>query len=147
MNRTVKFVVLSVILSVMILPLASCKKEGNTPAEKVFLYASQHVRETFFLSLEDYSPITMGYAVKYTAASFKTGSEGLNMVIEHAMDHNMAIMGQGMKVASVGSNVMYYSSIKVFDTLNYGAALDFAYMQGQVDIYDLSTGTTMSEEK
>ena len=146
MKRSLKLLSLFIMLSVVILPLVSCQKEGNTPVEKVFLHASHYVRGNFFLSLEDYDEITEGYAVKYAAASNKTGSEGLNLVVDHALEHNMAVMGQGMRMASANSNVMYYSSIKVFDTLDYGAALDFANEQGQVDVFDLTTGYSIANE-
>lgn len=132
MRQWVRYFVMALLVATVSLPLASCKKEGYTPAEKVFLYATRHVNEQFFLSLEDYSEITGGYAVRYTAAMLKTGSTGLNQVVDHAMKNGMAIWGQCSK------NVYYYSSIRIFD--NYGEAIYFALAQGQSQMYNINTG-------
>ena len=99
--------------------------------ERVWEYSKKNPHG-FTLNIETFKPIKFGICVAYLETQNSFGKQGLELVINHALNHNKIIGGW----LNDQNELYYFDSIRVFK--NSENAIRFAKLNKQLAVFDLT---------
>jgi hypothetical protein len=88
--------------------------------------------EGFTIEIPSLKPVTSGYISAYLETQNSFGYEGLDKVINHAINHGKVVGGW----LDTETNLYYFDSSKVFENLK--EAIEFGKQNKQIAIFDLN---------
>lgn len=88
----------------------------------------------FTLNVETMKPVKYGISAAYKEAQESFGKEGLNGVINHALEHGKTAGGW----LDAESDRYYFDSVKIFKNAEIDKAKEFAKENDQLAIFDLT---------
>ena len=125
--------------SFLVLLAFSCGTLRPTPAaylvEKVWEF-SQSRPEGFTLELSTWTEPKEGISAAYELAESCVDISGLEFVINHAQAHEGFVGGW----LNSADSLYYFDSVRIFPVDSLDAAIRFGRANGQIAIYNLSTG-------
>ena len=104
-------------------------------AERVWQFSQAHP-DGFTIDIRTFEEPQVGIAVAYAATQGCHSRESLTSVVTHALDHDGYVGGW----YDSESGLYYFDSSKLFPEDQMDEALDFARKNGQLAIYDITTG-------
>lgn len=108
-------------------------------ADQLWEYSLDHP-DGFTLEIGSMTEAAEGIAVAYAATQGSHSRNSLPSVIRHAYRHDGYIGGW----LDTGSGLYYFDSVRLFPENQLQEALTFAYLNGQLAVYILSTGEEIS---
>lgn len=134
------FILKVFILFTVISLLTTCKKDDPVAdlIEFVWSYSVSHP-DGFTLDIETKTPVTAGIVVSYEETQNSFGKENLRKVIEHALQHDNKVGGW----FNASDSSYYFDSDKVFTDGLMTEAIDFARMNHQLAIYDITNDSVI----
>ena len=123
----------------MVLLAFSCGTIRLTPTaelvDKVWEFSQFHPKG-FTLELSTWTEPTEGFSVAYEQVESCVDYSGLEFVINHALSHEGYVGGW----FNTGDSLYYFDSVSIFPIDSLDAAIRFGQANGQIAIYNLSTG-------
>ena len=126
----------------------SCKSNDSKSesteelVERVWQFSLSHP-EGFTIDIRTMEESTEGIAVSYAATQGCHSRDSLKFVITHALEHDGYVGGW----LDSESGFYYFDSTKLFPEDQMEEALKFAYENGQLAIFILSTGEEIRLDK
>ena len=123
----------------MVLLAFSCGTIRLTPTtelvDKVWEFSQSHPKG-FTLELSTWTEPTEGISVAYEQVESCVDYSGVVFVINHALSHEGYVGGW----FNTGDSLYYFDSVRIFPVDSLDAAIRFGQANGQIAIYNLSTG-------
>lgn len=93
----------------------------------------------FTLNIETLEQVKFGICVAYFETQDSFGKQGLEQVINHALQHNKIVGGW----LNDENGLYYFDSIKIFKNSELKKAIEFAKQNQQIAIFDLTNLNTI----
>ena len=123
----------------LVLLASSCGTLRPTPkaylVEKVWEFSLSRP-EGFTLELSTWTEPTEGISAAYELAESCVDLSGLEFVINHALAHEGFVGGW----LNAADSLYYFDSVRIFPVDSLAAAIRFGKANGQIAIYNLTTG-------
>lgn len=101
--------------------------------ERVWEYSLNNP-DGFTLDIEAMKSVKFGISVAYADTQNSFGKESLESVIKHALEHGKTLGGW----YDTESDKYYFDSVKIFKNADLGKAIEFAKLNDQIAIFDLT---------